>query len=174
MITRIEWILNRDYPVLFVAFESAVKVFQWDVIILIEPLHNERFKPPKNIESINQSINQRRRRWNSRVMFKWWWWQSGRREGGKERSTWLNEKRDVKLSCQRWWPGDLRGIFWHGSFILWQILDVVIVQPLDFKMKVHVGGWLAESLLFVFFKGVLHIHCKECPHCVGRQLWQCS
>ena len=37
-------ILN-SYPVLFVAFESAVEVFEGDIIVLVQPLHDKRLEP---------------------------------------------------------------------------------------------------------------------------------
>ena len=58
----------------------------------------------------------------------------------------------------------VRWIFGNGSLVLRQVFDVVVVEPLDFEMKVHIGGRLAESLLFVLFQSILHVDGKLSPH----------
>jgi hypothetical protein len=64
----------------------------------------------------------------------------------------------------------LRWIFRHRSLVGWYFLNVIIVQPLDFEMKIHVSWWLAQTVLLMFLQRIFHVHCEQTPHCCCRQL----
>lgn len=45
-----------------------------------------------------------------------------------------------------------RRVFWHSVFEGRQVLNVLVVQPLDLKVQVHVVSSLTELMLLMFCK----------------------
>ena len=55
------------------------------------------------------------------------------------------------------------GVLWDLALVGWDVCHVGFVQPLDPEVAVEVGGGLAESVLLVLLKRVLHVRGEEAP-----------
>lgn len=130
----------HTHPVFLVSSKCTVQILQWDVVVLVEPLHDKRLEPCW-IFGHGSLV-----RWHIFhilfvVVFDLWC---------KTQTT-----NDLLVAlCER---QKKKNVF-------------QVMYNVYFEMQIHIFGWYAEAVLFVFFQCIFHVDSKETPHCRCRQL----